>query len=257
MKKLLYLLFIFSLSLFFIGCNNEPTEEEIDWDSKTVETVTVYEPSIEPYYEYDEFDCSMIQLHITYTDGTERNVPTTLDMYDEASQRKLAVPGNPRVKLTYYDNAGLDYELVFIVHLMDLGLLDKNLNILEEYDVVIKAIRDKTKDSIDFICEDTLTPVNAFQFAYSFDSSIMQVSNMQINPNIKGIIDYDLRDNEIIVTIILNQQMSTETKLFTVDFTGNFRESNLQIDESFDNLCYLVKDDETIKLKVLYHASKK
>lgn len=257
MKKYLIFIFLF-LSIFLCSCKKDDKEKEIDWSTKTIESVVINQESIDKVYEYDEFDVSMILLDITYTDGTSRSIPTTPDMYDESSLKKLEKPGSPKVLLFYEDPYSHEfYNFNIIIKLVDSSLLDIYLNVPHEYNVVIKAIRDKTKNSINFICEDSDTGVNSFQFAYKFDQSIMQISNFRQNPNLSGMFEYTIKDGMLIVTIILRKAITEETTLFTVDYTGDFRTSKLGINLDFDNLCYLVNETEVIKLKTLYHASVK
>ncbi len=260
LSKLFLSLSILILVLVLTSCKgNEPEKPVIDWSSKDLLSANILESSIEPSYEYDEFSLDMIKIHLDYTDGTSRDIPTTEEMYDEKSITKMKSPGNPRVTLYYTDEkSGEIFEFTFIVHLIDSALLDENLNQLELYDCVIKAIRDKTKDEIMFILEPAYKNITSFQFAYQYDNSIMQLGEVKQSAKLDGTFEIEVKDGFIYVTIILNEPLEVEETLFTVTFTGNFRTSGLRVLESFNNKVYAYIPNEKIEpIRVLYHASVK
>ena len=177
-------------------------DPEEEWRKKTVSEVTVVQESIDERYEYDEFEIGFIKLNVTYTDGTSRVVSADETMFDSTALDKMSTTGNPRVTLYYQDpnpdNSSNYFDLTFIVHLIDSSLLDKDLNRLHEYDAVIKAIRNKEANKIDFILEECAGACS-FQFEYTFDEAIMQLSNFRQNANISGIFEADIKDGKLTV----------------------------------------------------------
>lgn len=250
MNKFLLIILLLLLS-FFGGCKKDDgDDDEIDWDSKTIDSIEELTEYTSQSYEYDEFELSMIKIKVNYTDNATRDIPLTEDMLDEESLKKLSSPGRFRIYL-YYGS----FELMIYIQLVDSGLLDEDLNILGNYGTVVKAIRNKTIDRIDFIVEKSIG-LTSLQFKYTYDNSIMQLSDFQ-KGNIDGLFDARIEDGYIVITIILNEQITTEETLCSVKFSGTFRTSKLAIDETFDNKIYGFDEDNNSYLinNVLYHAS--
>ncbi len=259
--KLLSIFSLLVLLLFASACGPKEHEHkfvndicecgEINWANKLADYIEVVEETIEIAYEYDEFELSMIKIKVYYTDGNEREIPLSSDMLSEKDAEKLTKVGQPRVEVSYQSCEPIK----FTVKLIDSAMLDQNLNEKGEYGAVIKAIRKDNK--IEFILEPNGNAC-AFQFKYTFDNSIMQVSNAtQGNPS--GIYSITLENGSITAMIVLDEALSKETVLFTVDLTGDFRTSKLAIDTTFENKCYTKLDNyQTVEIeKVLYHASVK
>lgn len=248
LKCLLILLLSLLLS-FQVACKEKDPEEE--WKNKIADYIEEVEETTSIAYEYDEFELSMIRIKVTYTDGTSREIPLTQDMLSERDYNKLFKVGQPRIEVWYMDCEPIKFTIKFI----DSAMLDQNLNEKKEYGTVIKAIR--KDNTIEFIVEPNLNTC-AFQFQYTFDNTIMQVSN-PVNGKENGIYSIELGENTIKAMIVLDETIETETVLFTVSFEGNFRTSKLAIDTNFDNKCYTNTGNYIASEieKVLYHASVK
>ena len=259
--KLLSIFSLLVLLLFASACGPKEHEHkfvndvcecgEINWANKIADYIEVVEATTAVAYEYDEFELSMIKIKVYYTDGNEREIPLSSDMLNDKDLEKLSKVGQPRVEVTYQACEPIK----FTVKLIDSAMLDQNLNEKGEYGAVIKAIRKENK--IEFILEPNGNAC-AFQFKYTFDNSIMQVSNA-VQGNASGVYSINLENGSITAMIVLDETLSKETVLFTVDFTGNFRTSKLAVDAVFANKCYTKLDNyqtEEIE-KVLYHASVK
>ncbi|MBP5407782.1 MAG: hypothetical protein J6Y42_01420 [Bacilli bacterium] len=262
-KKLLTFLFLVVLVLSLCACkkdnggNNGGKEPEEDWASKRVSEITEIEAMSNTYFEYDEFSIDMYKFLVTYTDSTSREVSLAPDMLDEKDLNKLSKAGNPRIYIVYDWNGEL-FGLTVTVHLSDLSLLDEDLNKDGSHGAVIKAIRDKSQNRIDFILEAS-NGVKALQFKYVCDASIMTIADPKANSSLQGMFDFKLENNSVTATIVLDSASTTEVTLFSVSFNGNFRTSNLRLDESFDNAVYGIDEElQPVLLdNVLFHASKK
>lgn len=256
MKKFSLITLMLVLILTLCSCTKEKEPEpepEIDWASKTIDYIEEDTETTSITYEYDEFNISLINIWVYYTDQTSRKIPVTEDMLNETDLNKFNGIGNRRITV-YYD----DFELLLTLHFKDSSLLDIDLNLEGLYGTVVKAIRNKTSDKIDFIIENS-DGVTSLQLKYLFDSSIMQLSNLSLNSSLSGLCEYKIENGELIVTVILDKQVTTETTIFSVEFTGDFRTSTLRIDESFNNILYGFDEEYnsyTIK-NVLYHVSVK
>lgn len=246
--KYLSILLLVLLLSFQVACKKDP---EAEWRDKTPDYIEEVEETTSIAYEYDEFELSMIRIKVTYTDGTSREIPVTQDMLTEKDYDKLFKVGQPRIEICYMYCEPIKVVIKFI----DSAMLDQNLNEDGEYGAVIKAIR---KDNIiEFIVEPNLNTC-AFQFQYTFDNTIMQVSN-PVNGQLEGIYSINVGENTINAMIVLDEAIETETVLFSVSFEGNFRTSKLSIDTNYENKCYTDKGNyiaEEIE-NVLYHASVK
>ena len=256
MKKI-KLIFVFVLAIFatiLVACGGE---KEIDWSKKTVSGISPVKETFYADYEYDEFELSMLKIHIEYTDGTSRDIPVTEDMLDEKDIKKLKTVGKPRITI-YYD--AFDFQIN--VRIIDSSRLDENLNKDGNYACVIKAIRDQEKGIINFIFEGNENyDICAMSFAYSYDTTLMQVSNGKLNESLTGIGDVKLEDGKIMFAYTESGTvLEGEVVLFTVNYTGDFRNSKLGVLESYNNVVYEADftDYSTHLVRnVLYHASVK
>ena len=263
-KKLFTFLFLIILVLSLCACkksggddDGKGKDNEEDWASKRVNAISEIEAMSNTYFEYDEFTIDMYKFLVTYTDATSREVSLSEDMLDEKDLNKLNKPGSPRLYIMYEWNGEI-FGMNVIIHLSDLSLLDGNLNSDGSHGAVIKAIRDKTQNRIDFILEAS-SGVKALQFKYICDASIMTIADAKANPSLQGMFDFKLENNSIIATILLDTVSTTEVTLFSVSFEGNFRTSNLRVDETFDNAVYGIDDElQPVLLEnALFHASQK
>ena len=260
LKKIFIFIFtlMLSISLFACGKDNNPDdnkEQETDWSSKRVQEISAIEAYQELKFEYDEFSLDMVKFLVTYTDGTSREVPLEESMLEESDLNKLKKAGNPRIYIIYEWNGEL-FSMNYIVHLVDSALLDQDLNRDGSHGAVIKAIRDLNQNKINFILEKS-KGVKALQFKYKCNKDVMTISNALKNSSLNGIFDFEIKDDYVIATIILEDVLTEETTLFTVDFTGIFRTSGLMVDDTFDNQVYGIDENlQPVRLdNVLYHAS--
>ncbi len=260
-KKIFIFIFVFILSITLIGCkkdddnDNNKQNEEIDWTSKRVASIDPIEEYQDFSFEYDEFSLDKIKFMVTYTDGTSREVSLEASMLDEKDLNKLEKAGNPRIYITYEWNNEI-FGMNYIVHLVDSALLDQDLNRDGSHGAVVKAIRDLNQNKINFILEKS-EGVKALQFKYTCNKDIMTISNAIANSSLKGIFDFEVKDDYVIATIILDDVLTEETTLFSLDFSGNFRTSGLKCDTTFDNQVYGIDDElQPVRLEnVIYHAS--
>ena len=252
--KLVFILILAIFSFALLACGGE---KEIDWDSKTISKVTPVNETFYANYEYDEFELSMLKIHIEYTDGTSRDISVTEDMLDEKDLTKLTKIGSPRITI-YYE----EYELKMTVKLIDSSRLDENLNADGAYACVIKAIRDQEKGIINFIFEGNEEyDVVAMNFAFSYDTSLMQVSGAQVNSALTGVGNVKLEDGKILFAYSeATTSIDGEIVLFSVSYTGDYRNSKLALLESYNNVVYEadLSTYTTHKVdNVLYHVSVK
>jgi len=256
LKYVLSLLLVLVFAFVLVGCKDKGGDKEVDWNSKTVSMIEPVQETFDASYEYDEFTLDMLKIKVSYTDGTSREIPVEESMLDEKSLKKTKAAGNPKITIEYIDNAGTYFNFTANIHLVDSALLDKNLNDKLEYDLVVKAIRNLEVNRINFIVEENVG-VQALMFKYTFDQSIMQLSDFKAADGLNGVIEGEIKDGALIVTILLDEPVTAETTLFSVAFAGNFRTSKLAIDNTFANTCYALDENlQTVKLsKVLYHAS--
>lgn len=252
MKKIKYL-FIFILMfacicMFACKPKVEPEEEKEIFD------VVAVPESYEPSYEYDEFKLEYLKIRIIYVDGSSKDIPVTEDMLDEKDLAKLKSTGSPRITITYKD----DFQLTYIVKLIDSADLDNNLNPDNKYQAVIKAIRQD--DKINFILAPS-SGVAALSFAYKYDNNIMQLKDASLNSSLNGVGNVKIEDGRVLFAYSnKDANITAETVLFSVSFSGDFRTSKLAVDETFDNLVYTYDSTlgQTVLLySILYHASVK
>lgn len=254
--KLLLSLVLAFLLVFAFGCK-EDNPPVIDWDSKTVESIEAVQETFDKEYEYDEFDISMLKIKVYYTDGTSREISVDESMLSEKDAKKLTSPNTPRITIEYGGE-----EAVSRVHLIDSSRLDENLNKDGEYACVIKAIRDKDKEIINFIFEgNNEYSVCAMSFEFIYDNTKMQLSDAKLDSNLKGLGGIVIEDSKIRFAYSEDGTvLEGELVLFSVKYTGDYRESGLAISTDFDNVVYVANTAtyETTRVNnVLYHVSVK
>ena len=255
--KLLLVLVITLFACFLFACGENGGNEEIDWSSKTVSDIGLVNETFYASYEYDEFQLSMLKIHVSYTDGTSRDISVTEDMLSEKDLNKLKSTGKPRITIDYEG-----YTVQGTVKLIDSSELDQNLNVDGKYACVIKAIRDAEKGIINFIFEaNEEYEVCAMNFAFTFDQTIMQLSNATLNSELGGIGKVTLEDGKILFAYSENAtSLKEDVTLFTVSYTGDYRASKLAVSKEYNNKVY-VADYATYETElvtnVLYHVSAK
>ena len=89
----------------------------------------------------------------------------------------------------------------------------------------------------------------------------MQLSSASLNSSLNGVGNVKIEDGKVMFAYSnKNENITSETTLFSVKYTGDFRTSNLAIDETFDNVVYTYDATlgQTVLLySILYHASVK
>ncbi len=253
MKKF-NIIIILLVALFFIcacgGNGGNDGNGENDWDSKVIENVEAVQETFEKEYEYDEFNLDLLKLKVSYTDGTSREIGVTDLMLSDKDIEKTKKTGNPRITIEYDG-----FIITTTIKLIDSAILDEDLNKEGKYAAVIKAIRNE--NSIDFILE-SYDAITGITFAYTFDNNIMQLGEGKLNASLKGVGKVIVEDGKISFAYADANPITEETVLFSVDYTGDFRNSKLGVDLEFSNVVYVV-DLETYMTKevinVLYHAS--
>lgn len=278
LRKILLFIFVLVFGFFaLVGCTNnggnqgnggneggnggepsgDPSSEEDEWANKEVSKLDLVNETFTATYEYDEFELSMLKIKVTYTDGTSRVISVDESMLSEKDLGKLKSTGTPRITIEYEGE-----EITAKVKLTDSSKLDEDLNKDGLYACVIKAIRDKEAGVINFYLEINVEyDVCALNFAYSFNSELMQVSNAQMNSELTGVGNVRLENDKIIFAYSENARLfEDDILLFTVHYEGDFRNSGLGVLESYNNVVY-VADMETYETtpvsNVLYHASVK
>lgn len=234
-----------------------PAEPEIDWDSKTIKKISAVNETFYASYEYDEFELSFLKINVFYTDGTSRVISVDETMLDENDLKKLKSTGQPKITIYYGEE-----ELQMKVKLIDSSRLDENLNPDGKYACVIKALRNKDTGIINFYIDPNVEyDIVAVNFAFSFDSSVMQLSNAQINSNLEGIGQVKIEDGKLVFAYSENAtSFEDEVVLFSVNYEGDYRNSGLALLESYNNVVYaadLTTYQTTPVTNVLYHVSVK
>lgn len=264
MKKLytLFLVICLSLSLIcLVACGDKkPVDDnpvDVDWDSKTISSIEIDAESFEKEYDIDDFKVDLLKLHITYTDGTDRLLSCTKNMFEDDDYKKFQSAGTKKVTITY-EKGDFYFDEEVKVHIVDYSIYDEGLNRNKQYDCVIKVIRNQVTNKLEFIAE-PLKGVAGFQVKYSFDGSKLKLKNFQVNDATNGYGKFTVDDNTLVVTYVTDRNIDTETVLFSCDWEGDFRFSGLALDETFTAMAYtLLEDGRTDRLmSVLYHVSKK
>jgi len=262
--KSLLLVFVLTLFVFTLascGGNNGGEDNPVvdppaeDWDSKVIANVELESTSFEAVYDVDDFKVSLLKLHIYYDDGTERDIECNKDMFDEDDYKKFSSAGTKKVTL-YYN----EYEFDTKVNIVDYAVYDEGLNRNFQYGCVIKVIRNQRTNKLDFIMEPNLKFAGC-QMKYTMNTSKLTLSNFELanKDNTYGMFTYDAATGTLIVDFVSSENLDKETTLFSCDFSGDFRISELKIDETFENKVYTITDAGSTEkmMSVLYHVSKK
>ena len=228
----------------------DPGEVEIDWDSKTIDRCELDEASFSEIYDIDDFDLSNLKIHVYYTDGMDRLIPCTRDMMDDGDLDKLESAGTKKVVI-YYNDEEFDTK----INIVDYAIYDQDLNRMREYDAVIKAIRNGQR--LEFILESE-NDIAGIQAKYTFDSSKFTMTNFKVEDKTDTYGSFEVKNGTLYVSFLSSKNIKGDVVLFSCDISGDFRNSNLKIDDEFANKVYFITEEGTQRLfKILYHVSKK
>lgn len=243
------LIFISSL---LVGCGQKEKEDD---PVKEVYNIEVDLESFEKEYDIDDFSLNLLKLKRIYTDGSFDYIDVNENMFDEGDNKKLKSVGNKKVNLVYQEGT-IYFDTDVIVKIVDYSINDEGLNRNKEYSDVIKVIRNKETNRLEWILE-PVNPIAGLQARYDFDSNKISLSDFKVE-NSSDYFNYKIEDGKLSVYFASLENIETERVLFSCKFEGDFRNSNLLINEDFANRCYEIKGDTTQRVNsILYHVSKK
>ena len=162
------LIFISSL---LVGCGQEEKEDD---PVKEVYNIEVDLDSFEKEYDVDDFSLNLLKLKRIYTDGSFDYIDVNENMFDEGDNKKLKSVGNKKVNLVYQEGT-IYFDTDVIVKIVDYSINDEGLNRNKEYSDVIKVIRNKETNRLEWILEpiNPVAPVTSTLELSSKDQSII------------------------------------------------------------------------------------
>ena len=256
MKIRSILLIILVLMFAVTGCKkdkgngNDPVKDPDE--GKEIFEISVNKSTIPEFIDIDEFDLSVIKVIVTYEDGTNREMPLAEDMIDASDLETLKKGASKRVTITYKE----DFTCTANIATKDYGALDPKIG---ENDVIVMLSRDK---------ENTLLVgkvlsnkgLSSLQCSFTFDNSKLSLDFSTIKYKEGYDVTVNIEENRITILLIAKDEalLKGENVLFSLKYSGDYRSSDIKIDEAYQNRVLRFENGELLDVTdVKYHFSLK
>lgn len=233
MNKKLILIIIFILSLLvFVGCGKSTpgNDPEVDPDEgKEIVGISVDKTTIPEFIDIDEFDLSVIKVIVEYSDSTTREMPLKEDMIDTDVLEALKSGSSKRVTITYKD----EFACTANIATKDYGANDPKIG---DNDVIILLSRDKASSKL--LCSVlSITGVSSIQCTFAYDNTKISLDINSLKAKEGYDISAHIEDNKLTILLIAKNEtlMQGNNELFSINYSGNYREAAFVIDEDSNN----------------------
>ena len=241
-KKLLLVIFVLMIAL--VGCknnaNNKPEPEKDPDEGKEIYGISVDKDTIPSYIDIEEFDLSVIKVIVEYTDGSTRIMDLKEDMIDDETLEMLKKGITKRVTITYKD----DYACTCNIRTVDFGADDPKLG---DNDVIVMIRRDKENSKLVFSILSNVG-LSSLQAQFKYDNTQLQLSKDIEIADISQEVRVNITDKYIQVLVMASNDdlLRGDVLVFSTKYEGNYRESNIEIDETNANRVLRFENGELI-----------
>ena len=242
LKKLLLVIFVLMIAL--VGCknnaNNKPEPEKDPDEGKEIYGISVDKDTIPSYIDIEEFDLSVIKVIVEYTDGSTRIMDLKEDMIDDETLEMLKKGITKRVTITYKD----DYACTCNIRTVDFGADDPKLG---DNDVIVMIRRDKENSKLVFSILSNVG-LSSLQAQFKYDNTQLQLSKDIEIADISQEVRVNITDKYIQVLVMASNDdlLRGDVLVFSTKYDGNYRESNIEIDETNANRVLRLENGELI-----------
>ena len=254
LKKLLLLIFVLLIGL--VGCknnsNNKPEPEKDPDEGKEIYGISVDKNTIPSYIDIEEFDLSVIKVIVEYADGTTRTMDLKEDMIDDETLALLKKGITKRVTITYKE----DFACTCNIRTVDFGAADPKLG---DNDVIVMIRRDKENNKLVFSILSNVG-LSSLQAKFKYDNTQLQLSKDVQKAEISQEVRVNITDEYIEVLVMASNDdlLQGDKLIFSTNYSGNYRESNIEIDDTYQNRVLRLENGELIDVTdVYYHFSLK
>lgn len=243
MKFKSILLLILVLLLALVGCKGgkekEPEVKDPD-EGKEIYGISVDKDTIPNYIDVDEFDLSMIKVIVEYADGSTRTMDLKEEMVDEESLAVLKKGGSKRATITYKD----EFACTCNIKTVDFGAADPKLG---DNDVIVMIKRDKENETLIFSILSNVG-LSSLQAQFKYDSTQLQLSKDIQVADISQEVRVNITDKYIQVLVMASNDdlLRGDVLIFSTKYEGNYRESNIEIDDTNANRVLRFENGELI-----------
>lgn len=232
MNKKVFILIILVLFLSILcACSKEPSKEkEKDPDEgKEIVSISVDKNTIPEFIDIDEFDLSVIKVIVEYSDSTTREMPLKEDMIDEDTLELLKKGATKRVTITYKE----EFACTANIATKDYGANDPKIG---DNDVIILLSRDKGASKL--LCSVKSTKgVSSIQCTFSYDNTKLNLDLASLKLKEGYDISVNLDSGKLTILLIAKNEvlLQGEEELFSINYTGNYREAGFLLDSDANN----------------------
>jgi len=254
MKKKLIIVLTFLFALLLIGCkggNDNPPVEGFNWAGKEVEKVTVVKDKLAEEYDLEEFTIGMITVKVEFSDSSSHEF--TCDDSHFSLNKEVTTVGKPRLQIICTDDAGNEVETAaFTITFVSYTAQDNKA--IEAANNAIVAKRNG--DKIDFVVAKT-NGLASGQLQYSYNTEKMTLGEVT-KGSAAGYVNVEVKDGKVSLGFANDENLEEGAVICSIAYTGDYRNSELAINEEFDNTCWMVAQDAPVLVAdVTYHVSRK
>ena len=243
-KKALILLILVLFLSFIVGCRKNPSgPKEVDPDEgKEIVAISVDKTTIPEFIDVDEFDLSVIKVIVEYSDSTTREMPLKEDMIDSDTLEMLKKGASKRVTIVYKE----DFACTANIATKDYGANDPKIG---DNDAVLLLSRDKAASKL--LCSVLSNKgVSSIQCTFTYDSSKFNLDNSSISVKNGYDISVDIASGKLTILLIAKDEtlLAGNEVLFSINYTGNYREAAFELDEEATNRVLRFENGELLDL---------
>lgn len=254
MKKKLIIVLTFLFALLLIGCkggNDNPPVDGFNWSGKEATKISVVKDKLAEEYDIDEFTIGMITVKVEFSDGSSHEF--TCDDSHFALSKEITTTGKPRLQIICTDDAGNEIETAnFTITVVSYTTQDARA--IEAANNAIVAKRNG--DKIDFVVAKT-NGLSSGQLQYTYSTEKMTLGEVT-KGSAAGYVNVEVKDGKISLGFANDENLEEGAVICSIAYTGDYRNSELAINEEFDNTCWMVAQDAPVLVAdVTYHVSRK
>ena len=248
MKKKLIIVLTFLFALLLIGCkggNDNPPVDGFNWAGKEATKISVVKDKLAEEYDLEEFTIGMITVKVEFSDGSSHEF--TCDDSHFALSKEITTVGKPKIQIICTDETAK-----FTITIVSYTTQDTRA--IEAANNAIVAKRNG--DKIDFVVAKT-TGLASGQLQYSYNTEKMTLGEVT-RGSAAGYVNVEVKDGKISLGFANDENLEEGAVICSIAYTGDYRNSELAINEEFENTCWMVAQDAPVLVAdVTYHVSRK
>lgn len=254
MKKKLIIVLTFLFALFLIGCKDKPSGnggDSFSWKGKEAVSIKYLRDLTPEEIDIDEFELSMLHVEVEFGDGTKQQFDCGEGHFSLSKEIKTV--GTPRLTIICDDEEGNEVETAnFTVRFVSYTAQDE----AAIKDAANAIVAKRNGDKVDFVLVKT-DGLASGQLRFTYDASKLTLSEITKGSGV-GYVDVEVKDGKVSIGFASDANLQEGTVICSIAFSGDYRNSSLALDETFENACWAVVDNAPVAISdVVYHVSRK